>query len=129
MIDRGHDIIYADTSPIIHYVSDRRSQSRMNYYGYRNTILFSWMRLPFPYWIARIGFDSVQLLRHKFRWRSLPTSLFALLSGYAACLLFFSERAPVRRATYQRYLRLPAHGPLVSSELPAVASPEAVHSL
>jgi len=116
LLDRHHEILFADTGPIIHHASPNRSLSRLNYYGYRNTFLFCWMRFPFPYALGRIAISTVQLLGHKFRWYYLPRQLLFIGAGYFACVKYIALRNPVSIATYKRYRSLPSHGPIASSE-------------
>ncbi len=118
VIQAGHTIVYGDTPPIIHHTSPSRSHERMDYLGYRNTILFSWMRIPFPYWPARMAVNTLQLLRHKFSLARLPARLSMIGAGYLACLRFLSARRPVSIAAYRRFRSLPAHGPLPPRESP-----------
>jgi len=121
-IDAGHTVVYGDTPPIIHHTSPSRSYERMDYLGYRNTILFSWMRIPFPYWPARMAINTIQLVRHKFSLARLPARLYMIGAGYVACVRFFHARCPVSIDAYRRFRSLPAHGPLASIE---IASPGA----
>lgn len=117
LLDRSHQILFADTGPIVHHASPNRSAARLNYYGYRNTILFCWMRFPFPYCLARIGISSVQLLLHKFRWSRFPSQVALIGAGYLACLKNFSARRPVSVDAYRRFRSLPSHGPLAATEI------------
>ena len=116
LLDSHHEILFADTGAIIHHVSPNRSASRLNYYGYRNTILFCWMRFPFPYCLARMAISSIQLLLHKFHWRRLPAQVAFIAAGYLACLKNLSARKPVSMEAYRRFRSLPSHGPLASTD-------------
>lgn len=112
VIDAGYAVVYGDTPSIIHHTSPSRSYERMDYLGYRNTILFSWMRIPFPYWPGRMAISTLQLLRHKFSLRRLPARLYMIGAGYLACARFFRSRHPVSVSAYRQFRSLPAHGPL-----------------
>lgn len=112
MLDAGWTVVYADSAPLVHLYSPRRDYGRVNYFGYRNTLLFSSLNVPQPYVLPRMLLDSLQLLRYRFRLRTLPGRLRAVLGGWGAALRYLKERRPVRRATYRTFRRLPSHGPL-----------------
>lgn len=111
MIDHGFEIAYLDTPPIVHMYSLKRDQTRMNYYGYRNTILFCWMRIPFPECLFRAVSGTVRLLMHKFAFSTLVPAATALTAGWWGFFGFWSQRRPVTRATWKTYRSLPQHGP------------------
>ncbi len=112
LLDRGCDVVFADTVPVVHNVSSIRNQRREHFYGYRNTILFSWMRVPFPEMLFRIPFDSLQLLRNDFTVGTLPKRAWSVAGGYLSCLRHYQARDPVSRTAYRQYRSLPRHGPL-----------------
>ncbi len=117
--DRGWDVIYGDSPPLVHMYSENRDRHRHNYYGYRNTLLFSALNVPHPYAVPRMLLDSLQLLGHRFSIGALPSSLRAVAAGWIAGAQYLSERAPVSRTTYHQYRSLPGHGPLeYASECP-----------
>ncbi|MGE0375471.1 MAG: glycosyltransferase family 2 protein, partial [Planctomycetaceae bacterium] len=115
LIDGGWDIVYADTPPLVHLYSPHRDRDRVNFYGYRNTLLFSGLNVPQPYLLPRMLIDTVQLLRYRFTWKSLPVKLRALTAGWSASWRFRAERAPVSRAAYRVFRSLPGHGPVEPS--------------
>jgi GT2 family glycosyltransferase len=116
LLDAGHQIIAANTPPVVHMVSPQRDAARLSYYGYRNTLLFHWMRTPQPYLFPRMVVDSLQLARHKFSWRSLPARAAAVAAGWCGCVAYWRERRPVKGETYRRYRALLHHGPLAYLE-------------
>jgi GT2 family glycosyltransferase len=110
--ERGWGVIYGDTPPLVHRYSPNRDRDRVNYFGYRNTLLFSGLNAPQPYVIPRMLIDAVQLLRYRFRWKSLPAKAAAVAAGFHAIWTHRAHRMPVSRATYAEYRSLPGHGPL-----------------
>ena len=116
LLENGWDIRFADTPPLVHYYSLKREPARINYYGYRNTILFYWMRGPFPecLWAACKG--TVALFLHKFTLASVPTRVYALSVGWLGAIRFWKARQPVSRSTWRRFYSLPSHGPLALTE-------------
>ena len=111
LIDQGWDIRFAETPPIIHLCSAYRENARISYYGYRNLMLFNWMRTPTRYIIPRLCIDMSQLMRHRFSWRFVPARLWSLGAGFASMLRYWNERLPVSLAAYLKYRSLRGHGP------------------
>lgn len=116
MIDSGHDVLMADTPPIVHLYSPNRDHSRLSYFGYRNTILFCWIRIPFPDCVFKAVTSSVGLLLHRFRWRWLVPQLWAIAAGWFGLLRFRQYRQPVSRRTYREYTQRARHGPIAMTE-------------
>ncbi len=111
LLDQGFEILCADTVPLIHLYSPQRDLSRVNYYGFRNTILFCWMRLPFPECLLRAVICTFELLRYRFSWDRFGIRLAALVAGWLGLLVYWRSRFPVSRHTYRLYRRLASHGP------------------
>jgi GT2 family glycosyltransferase len=126
LLDAGYEILAADTPPIIHLYSPQRERPRVDYYGFRNTLLFHWMRTPQPYWLPRMAMDTGQLLRYRFSWKSVPGRLKAIGAGWCGCIKHWRERRPVRRATYRKFRSLPRPSAIACAQersgLPAPAS-------
>ena len=112
LLDQGYEILCAGTPPIVHLYSAQRDHSRVNYYGFRNTILFCWMRLPFPECFLHAAISTLKLLCYQFSWHRLGVRLQALAAGWFGLLLYQRWRSPVSRRTYQLFQQLPSHGPL-----------------
>ncbi len=111
LLQAGWQCIYGDSPPLVHSYSPNRDHGRVNYYGYRNTLLFTGMHVPQPYVLPRLCIDSIQLLRHRFHWRALPAKLRGILAGWMASISYWPQRSAVSRTTYQQYRSLPGHGP------------------
>jgi len=112
LLDAGKEIVFLDHSPIVHHASQVREVDRVNYYGYRNTILFPFMRFPIWAAIQRIAISSIQLLFYKFRLSRLPYAVSGILAGYFACIQNIGARRAVSSSAYNKYRALPSHGPL-----------------
>ncbi|MCA9073889.1 MAG: glycosyltransferase [Planctomycetaceae bacterium] len=120
MLDRGWETIYGDTPPLVHCYSPSRDRQRVNYFGYRNTLLFSGMHVPQPYVIPRLLIDSLQLFKYRLTLSSVPDKLRCISAGWVACARQWRDRTVVDSSTYRRYRSLPCHGPLetMDQELP-----------
>jgi hypothetical protein len=89
---------------------------RISFYGYRNTLLFAWMRLPFPECVIRAVVSSAQLMFYRFTWSSLWERIPSLAAGWWGFLRFHKYRQPVSKQSYRKYRSLSSHGPLILSE-------------
>lgn len=123
LLDRGYEILCADTPPIVHLYSAQRDHSRVNYYGFRNTILFCWMRLPFPECLLQAVISTLKLLTYQFSWNRLGIRLQALAAGWFGLLIHQKWRCPVSRRTYRLFQHLPGHGPGFIPSFPAPSPP------
>ncbi len=111
LLEKDWEIQYADTAPIVHLYSLQREAARINYYGYRNTILFYWMRAPFPQWLIEALAATLKLFMHRFTLKSLFSRIQPLLAGWIGIIQFWNQRAPVSQSSWQRFRSLPGHGP------------------
>ena len=111
LLEQGWDIRFALTPPIVHLCSPFRENARVAYYGYRNLVLFNWMRTPLPYLIPRMTLDIMQLLVYRFSLRSFPSKLWCLGAGFVNLIRYWWERQPVSWATYRTFRSLRGHGP------------------
>ena len=116
LIDEGQDIVYLDTPPIVHLYSPKRDLPRISFYGYRNTLLFAWMRLPFPECVIRAVVGSAQLMFYRFTWSSAWACIPSLAAGWWGLIHFRQHRKPVSRAAFRKYRCLPSHDLLILSE-------------
>ncbi len=118
LIDRGFDILFADTPPIVHLYSPKRDMSRISYYGFRNTIWFCWMRLPFPECLFRAIMQTLSLFGYQFSWGSLGERLRSLGAGWLGLIPSWRLRVPVSRNAYRQYRQFATHGPRESKSAP-----------
>jgi GT2 family glycosyltransferase len=123
LTQKGWKILFANTPPIVHLYSSRRSQYRLNYYGFRNTILVSALNVPHPYCVPRMFFDSAQLLKYRFQLKSVPWRIKAIFDGWVAAWRYRKFRRPVSRRSYCQFRSLPGHGPLPSPAGGAIPAP------
>lgn len=115
LLDRGYEVRYADTQPLIHEYSNQRSLPRLEHFGVRNTLLFDMLNVPFPYVVPRMLADAAQLFFYKLSPWTIHKRAWYVVFGLAACVRHVGHRSAVSRATYVRYRSLPGHGPLLHS--------------
>jgi glycosyltransferase involved in cell wall biosynthesis len=120
LLEAGYLTLMADTPPIVHLVSPHRDRNRLNYFGYRNTLLFTGLMAPAEHVLPRLMVDSIQLMNHRFDWKAVPRRLHAILCGWGAIWKYRSQRRPATRAAYSQFRSLPGHGPIL---LPSVPPP------
>lgn len=111
LLEHNWDIRYADTAAIVHLYSLNREPKRINYYGYRNTILFYWMRAPSPQWLFEALASTAKLFMHEFTVKSVPSRVHSLLAGWWGIIQFRNQRVPVSKTTWKQFRILPRHGP------------------
>jgi len=126
MLEAGWGIIYGDSGAIVHLYSPKRDQARLSYYGFRNTLLISWLNIPQPYVIPRIIIDSAQLFRYRLTLTGVPSRLRVITAGWLACIKHWGDRRAVRRETYRRFRSLVGHGPqmFIPGQIPSAPQRE-----
>jgi glycosyltransferase involved in cell wall biosynthesis len=113
MLAAGYVTRVGRADPIFHYESPDRSSERMDFYGRRNDILFTWQNVPMPYLpfhlvatVVRGSIYAVRSARH-------PQKMFAgMFSGLAECFRGDFERKPVNPRIYRLSRELKKRGPL-----------------
>lgn len=122
--DRGYEVVYGNTPPVVHTFSPRRDRTRLSYYGVRNVLLFDYLNLPLVPACGRLMLDAVQSLLHRIDARSVPWRLYCIAGGWLACVKYARHRRAVSLDAYRQYRSLPLHLPLpysADAELPEVA--------
>jgi glycosyltransferase involved in cell wall biosynthesis len=115
MLDRGYEVFYGDTQPLVHTYSEQRDLERLQHFGVRNTLLFDVLNVPWPYVGVRILSDVVKLFWHKLSPWNVHQRTWYVVLGLGACVRHLGSRSPVRRETYVKYRSMPVHGPLWES--------------
>ncbi len=116
LMERGYEVRYVESPPIVHVPSASRDHTELAYLGLRNTFLFDVVNVPFPDVVWRLPVDVLQLVRYRATWRTLPRRLWHVVRGLAACASYCPRREPVSRATYGRFRNLTVHGPVAPTE-------------
>lgn len=111
LLAAGMDVVQGDNPPVVHLPSLVRDQTRVDYYGVRNQLLFDMLNIPHPWMVPRLFADVLRLLTYKLRWNTAVPRLGYVLAGLAACLRYSSMRQPIARAVYKDYLRRPMQYP------------------
>ncbi len=120
LLDRGLEIAYVRTPPVVHLYSPKRAWLTMFPLGIRNNLLFDSLNVPQPYTLPRIAIDSLELMVYKLTPSQVFPRMAQIAAGLAACVKYARHRRPVSRATYARYRSLPSHGPAACpGEVPA----------
>ena len=114
MLEAGYFVRLGNADPILHYESPKRDHARMDYYGSRNSVLFSWQNVPgffLPIHLAATTFRCASLT---FSLSRLATRLRGIASGYFKFLIFI--RRPVSSSTYRLFRRMRKRGSITIEE-------------
>ncbi len=86
MLDVGKFTRLGNADPIHHYVSPKRDVRRMDIYGTRNKILFSWYNVPMPYLLAHMPAVTANSVIYGFKIGRPLGIIQGVIRGLAACL-------------------------------------------
>jgi glycosyltransferase involved in cell wall biosynthesis len=106
LLDAGYVTRLGNADPIHHYESPRRDWRRMDLYGARNKVLFSWYNVPLCYLPLHLPAATLSRLLFGLRARRPLNAIRGLVMGYAACARQVRDRRPVRPETYRLFRRL-----------------------
>ena len=122
MLATGYVVRIGTADPIHHFESPRRSYGRMDYYGRRNDILFSWHNSPSWRLPDQMTRSTISGLAFGLKVHRPFQMMYGLLGGYADCLRYRVHRRPVPHHIYALYRWLRKQGPVpldaVLSRLP-----------
>lgn len=106
LAEAGYVVALADSPPILHYESPKRSFARMDYYGRRNDCLIALWNVPLIF----LPLQVVSTILGGALFGLKSGSLLRMLRGSAAGLIdglkHWSERKPVSTAVYRKYRRM-----------------------
>ncbi len=126
LLDAGYITRCGTADPIHHFESPQRSWKRMDYYGSRNKILYSWQNVPFPFLPVHLAATSAKTLAYSFRPGRFWTRLRGVVAGYTIGLLGRAGRRPVARNIYRLSRELKQRGPVplheIEKRLPRIES-------
>ena len=106
MLQAGYVTRLGKADPIHHFESPRRDFRRMDYYGKRNLILYTWHNVPWPYFPIHLAITAARGFWHGLRLGRPLASWAGLADGFGLCLAGKIHREPVRRTTYRLMRRL-----------------------
>jgi glycosyltransferase involved in cell wall biosynthesis len=106
MLNAGFVVRLGSANPIHHYESPNRSRWRMDVYGARNKVLFSWYNVPMPHLLMHLPAVILNRLVYGIRTGRLWRSVVGISKGLAGCVREAGGRRPVRPETYRAFRRL-----------------------
>ncbi len=106
MLAAGSFVRLGRGDPIHHFESSKRDFRRMDHYGPRNAVLFSWQNVPFPQVLVHLPATVVQVLLWTGQPARLVTRLGGVVDGVWQCLRH--ERRPVPAPAYRLMRRFRA---------------------
>jgi glycosyltransferase involved in cell wall biosynthesis len=119
LLGAGYVVRAGRADPIHHFESPLRSSARTDFYGRRNDVLFAWHNCPLARLPGRAAASTVSGLAFGLKVRRPFRMAAGLLGGFAGCVRFWSQRRPVRPATFALYRWLRKNGPVPLDELVA----------
>jgi hypothetical protein len=125
LLQQGLVVRLGHSDHIIHYEARQRNWSRMDYYGRRNDILFTWHNVPFRYVPQHLIGTTINGARWTIATRSAAMAR-GILAGYADSAHLWKERAPVSVPVYRLHRSLKKQGPRPLPEIENLLLPVAV---
>jgi glycosyltransferase involved in cell wall biosynthesis len=110
MLNAGYLIRLGSADAIYHYESPIRDRYRMDVFGPRNLVLFTWYNVPMPYMPAHIIVTVVKALLYGVKVRCVHRKLYGTYLGCRALLHELHQRRPVSRQAYKVFRLLKSRG-------------------
>jgi GT2 family glycosyltransferase len=107
LIDKGYDIFYEPTSIMYHKPSAvERMPLQFTYLLLSNSIKIGYRQVPFPYWPGKVIIQMWYCLRESVSHRNFFLFIKLLIQSLIDIPLLFSQRKPVSREAFKKYLHL-----------------------
>jgi len=116
LLEKGLVVRLGQGDHIIHYESQQRDWSRINYYGRRNDILFAWHNVPAMFAPRHLIGTTINGVRWSIAAKSMAM-IRGTFAGYTDLAQLWNERAPVSVAVYRLHRQLKKQGPRLLSEI------------
>jgi len=101
MLAAGYIVRQGLADPIHHFESPRRDFRRLDLFGRRNDILYSWFNVPMPYFPLHLLATTLNGLKAGWQTGRMARMSHGMLNGYGAMFNQFNRRRPVSRAAYR----------------------------
>lgn len=106
LLRSGYVVRLGDTEPIVHHESSTRNVKRDLTHICRNHLVLTWLHVPFPFWVLRLGLTLGYIARAATAWREPRAALRGLIEGVRFALAHRRARAPLSRAQYRLHRSL-----------------------
>ena len=123
MLNLGWVVRLGRADPIHHFESPNRDFRRMDFYGRRNDILFTWHNVPLPYLPLHLCGTTINGIISAARAGRFPRMLSGIITGYGECVRRWHERRPVPGDIYRLSRKLKKAGPLPLGEIEPLLPP------
>ena len=129
MLAAGFVTRLGTADPIHHFESPRRNWTRMDYYGSRNKILYSWWNVPLPFFPGHLAMTTAKTLTYCLHPGRFVTRLRGVLAGWSLGMSGRLGRHPVSPSTYRLSRALKRRGATPIAEIegslgPGLRSPD-----
>lgn len=123
LLAAGYVVRLGSGHPIHHFESPRRDFRRMDHYGPRNAILFTWQNIPFPSAVFQMPMTIGGVMIHTFHPGRIATRIAGVVDGLSSCTNF--ERVPVSSDVYHLWRRMRrAPAPLRLDDIASELAPQ-----
>jgi GT2 family glycosyltransferase len=117
LMSSGWSIDFIQAPPLVHLGSAARDLAVMQYLGIRNTLLFDVLNVPLPWMPWTLLRDAARLFLHKLTLQNTALRFAWVCRGLAEAVARRRDRRPVPFAVFQRYRKLPGHGPVAAVDI------------
>lgn len=131
LLEAGYFVRLAHTAPIHHFESPKRDTTRMDLYGRRNDILFSWLNDHWTRLPIQLAGTSVNGALFGLRVGRPIRMLRGTMMGFSGIPKFWSHRQPISADTMRLFRRLQQEGSTLYStaiQMRHIAPRSAPHS-
>lgn len=104
LLGAGYFVRLGNAPVILHHESPKRDFSRMDYYGARNAVLFTWQNVPWPYLPIHLVATTAKCLLWSLEAARLKVRARALWAAWK--MIPAQERKAVGIATYRKFRQL-----------------------
>lgn len=117
LLKHGFYIKLGNSDPIHHYQPPNRVSSRADIYGRRNDILFTYLNVPFPYFIPHLLGTTLKGIYFGFKVRRPLYASKGLFQGYCELFKNINLRDPVNINCYKLFRILKKSEPLALDQV------------
>ena len=110
MFAAGFATRLGNADPIHHFLSPKRNLELVDFYGRRNNVLFVWLNVPWPWFLAHLVGTTLNGLWHGFREGRLVAMIKGLMAGYGTIMRAGANRNAVSCKAFRGWRDLRRRG-------------------
>jgi glycosyltransferase involved in cell wall biosynthesis len=117
MLNAGYVVRCGASDPIHHFESPRRDWTKMDYYGARNKLLYSYWNVPWPYLPGHFAVTTFKTLTYSFARKRFLTRVQGISNALTRIVNEPGSRDPITPSIYRLSRKLKKDGPLELSKI------------